>query len=69
MANDQSLDALKRVFNEGFEAFNTVVQNDKGIYNNPVNPYSPKSLLHKEWERGFNRSYFEQQKNNKEASI
>lgn len=30
-----------------------------GFYRNKVNPYSQKSYLYREWERGYNFSYFE----------
>ena len=30
----------------------------EGFRVNSYNPYRPKSLEHKEWERGYNRQYF-----------
>lgn len=66
---NSSLDVLKKAFNEGYEAFKVVIQNSKGFYNNPSNPYQPKSLLFKDWERGFQRGYWEQQKANKVAGV
>lgn len=59
-----SLDILKKAFNDGYEAFQTVVQNDKGIYNNPHNPYTKNSLPWKEFERGYNWAYSENLKKN-----
>lgn len=68
-SNEASLDVLKKAFNEGFEAFSKVVQNEKGFYNNPSNTYPPKGLPYKEWQRGFNRAFIEQQQANKKAGI
>lgn len=60
MANDNgSLAILKEAFNAGYEAFKTVMQNDKGIYNNPANPYTKGSLPYKEFERGYNWGHHE----------
>lgn len=55
-------DILKEAFQAGVDAFHTVVANDKGIYNNPHNTYQKNSLPFKEFERGFNRAYTDQQK-------
>ena len=30
----------------------------EGFRANSYNPYRPRSLEHKEWERGYNRQYF-----------
>jgi hypothetical protein len=30
-----------------------------GFRNNMYNPFHPKSDLYKEWERGYNREYFD----------
>lgn len=62
--NSGSLDVLKRAFEEGYQAFKTVVQNDKGLYNNPHNTYPKNSLPFKEFERGYNRGHWEQQRKN-----
>lgn len=64
-----SIDVLKKAFDEGYKAFNTDPFEEHWIYMKSVNPYSSKSLLFKEWERGYNRGYFEQQKANKVAGI
>lgn len=59
-----SLDILKKAFNDGYEAFQTVAQNDKGYYNNPHNTYTKNSLPWKEFERGYNFAYSENKKKN-----
>lgn len=64
MAENNSLSILKEAFNAGYEAFQTVVQNEKGIYNNPHNTYMKGSLPYKEFERGYNCGFTENQKKN-----
>jgi hypothetical protein len=44
---------LTRAFNKGIEAFH------KGVFNSP---FSSGSLNHKEWQRGFDVAYVENQK-------
>lgn len=54
-----SVDVLKLAYSDGYKAFHTVVQNTKGIYQNPTNIYQKNSLPYKEWDRGFNAAYIE----------
>lgn len=54
MSKHGSLDALKKAFEEGYNAFK--------VYPIPDNPYSKNSLTYKEWIRGHDRGYFENQK-------
>lgn len=68
MANDNSLQALKTAFDAGYNAFFKAELNERGFFVNPSNPYPDKGLLYKEWIRGFNRGYFEQQKKTKGAA-
>lgn len=58
------LSILKIAFDKGFEAFQCCLQNEKGLFTNPQNPYQIGSLPFKEFERGYNRGYFEVQKKN-----
>lgn len=44
---------LTRAFNKGIEAF------QKGVF---TSPFSSGSLNHKEWQRGFDAAYVENQK-------
>lgn len=70
MAKDSgSLDALKKAFSEGFEAFNKVEQNDRRYWVNPPNPYPSKALTHKEWMRGYDRAFWEQQRKAERADL
>lgn len=63
MAKDgSSLNILKIAFNDGYEAFQTVVKNDKGFMHNPTNTYTKDSLPWKEWERGYAWAFGEQQR-------
>lgn len=53
--------ALQRAFSEGVIAFNAV--DDLTVVNPlrkqvPANPYKFSSMYYKEWERGFNSSYY-----------
>ena len=57
MAN--SGDLLKKAYGDGYTAFNTVETNARGFFVNPSNPYAPRSLPFKEWERGYNAAYFD----------
>lgn len=66
MAND-GIQVLKDAFDKGYNAFFTVEKNDKGFWYNTPNPYPKDSLPFKEFIRGFNRGYWEQEKKNKEA--
>jgi hypothetical protein len=56
-----SLEALKRAFDQGYNAFLVVEKNERGYTNNPPNPYHKDGLLHKEWQRGFDRGFWEAQ--------
>lgn len=56
----QALSQLKKVFDEGYHAFTTPDEARKMI---AANPYRNNTVLSKEWERGFNRAYWECQKN------
>lgn len=62
MSNSASLSALKKAFDDGYNAFFKVEKNEKGFWYNGENPYYKDSLLAKEFERGSNRGYWEQQK-------
>lgn len=62
MANNNSIDILKKAFNDGYEAFKVVVQNDKGVYQNPTNSYQKGSLPFKEWQRGYDRAFTDNQR-------
>ena len=59
---NSSLAVLKEAFSAGYEAFQTVVQNEKGVYNNPHNTYTKGSLPYKEWQRGYDWAFSEQQR-------
>lgn len=69
MANPGSIDALKKAFNDGFEAFNKVEQNERGYWINPPNPHPPKSLLFKEWQRGMDKAFWIQQSKKEKAEV
>lgn len=56
----EALSQLKKVFDEGYKAFSTPDEMRKMI---AANPYRTNTVLAKEWERGFNRAYWESQKN------
>ena len=64
MAKEQGIAPLKAAFDAGFNAFNTVIQNEKGLFWNPPNPYPKNTLVHKDWERGFQCAYNENLKKN-----
>lgn len=66
MANETSVKALKEAFDAGFNAFCRTEPNVRGFQTNPPNPYNKNSLIYKEFERGFNRAYWE---NNKKAAV
>lgn len=51
-----TLAQLKKAFQEGYNAFFTHDAERKMI---AANPYPLKSILGKEWERGFNRCFTE----------
>lgn len=69
MSKETALSSLKQAFDEGFKAFQCIVANESGYCNNPPNPYRERTLVHKEFERGFNTAYLEQQKVNKEVGV
>lgn len=46
---DTKSNGLSEAYNKGYEAF---------MRGNLINPYRPRSYFWKEWERGFNASYF-----------
>lgn len=54
--SDNALSKLKQAFNEGFEAFSKCDERRKMVV---ANPYRNNTILAKEWERGFNRAYAE----------
>lgn len=63
MARDNSGSSiLKEAVQKGFDAFFTVEKNERGFYVNPVNPYPKGSLPSKEWERGYNRGFTDNQR-------
>lgn len=56
----QAENAMQRAYNEGFLAFNTdPIDPETGKYTSTShNPYKPKGMYYREWERGFNAAYF-----------
>lgn len=54
-------DTLQSAYTAGYEAFKTVVQNERGFYHNPPNPYGKNSLYYREWERGYAQAYTDNQ--------
>jgi hypothetical protein len=59
MANQASVDNLRAAFSLGVKSYESVEQNSRGFYNNPGNPFPPKSLTYKEFERGRNHAFLE----------
>jgi len=60
--NEQGLAAIKTAFDCGYNSFCRVEPNARGFMQNPPNTYKDNTLLNKEWQRGFNRAYWESQK-------
>lgn len=52
-------DYLKKAFAEGYEAFNKAEPNARGFWHNPGNPYKDGSLPNKEWQRGYDRGFWD----------
>lgn len=57
MANNDPNNTLQAAYAAGYEAFKSVVQNERGFYHNPANPHGKNSLYYKEWERGYAQAY------------
>lgn len=59
--NDGALSAIKKAFDEGYKGFFVCDE----VKKMPIaNPYPLKSVLAREWQRGFDRGFWEQQKKN-----
>ncbi len=50
---------FKKALEDGYTAFSTCDHDRKMV---SANPFKLHSILYKEWERGFNRAYFEHKK-------
>jgi len=55
MANSKAVD---RFYHEGRKAFSYIEKVGK-FYHSAANPYSVDSFRGKEWQRGYNLSYFQ----------
>jgi|TARA_Y100000114_G_C11696492_1_gene296267 hypothetical protein len=58
-----SQNAVERFYHEGRKAFyryQKIKKGHKNIYHASSNPYTSNSFRGKEWERGYNSSYFQQ---------
>lgn len=54
---DNGKAALAAAYSKGQEAFSTVEQSAKGLWNNPGNPYAKNSLTFKMFNLGFDHAY------------
>ena len=54
---DNGKAALDAAYAKGKEAYATVEQSTRGFWNNPANPYAPKSLTFKMFNLGFDHAY------------